>query len=89
MLEDSVTCSPDSTFLSRHGSKGRNLALRALSGFTNQLETGLLLVHALLLAPASLEARYLVVPTGNHVRFGTLEALPVHKSNIAPVQAES
>ena len=47
-------------FLSRHESKGRNLALRALSGFIHQLETGLL-VHAFqLAAPALLEARCLV-----------------------------
>ena len=33
-------------FLSRHKSKGRNMVLRPLSGFINQLEAGLL-VHAL------------------------------------------
>ena len=69
-------------FLSRHDSKGRNLVLRPLSGFINQLEAGLL-VHALQLPP--LEARCLVVLTGNHVRVGTFETW-VCKSNIAPVQ---
>ena len=40
-------------------------------------------------APARSEAGGLVVPSGNYVRIGTLEALPVYNSNIAPVQAES
>ena len=40
-------------------------------------------------APALSNARCLVVPNGNHVHVDTLEAPPVHKSNIASVQAES
>ena len=63
------------------------LVLQPLSGLINRQETppG----PRLSAVPALLEAWYLVVPNRNHVRVGTLETLPVYKSNIAPVQAES
>ena len=76
-------------FLSRHESKGRNLVLRSLSGFINQVG-GRPPGPRPSVAPAPFEARCLVVPDGNHVRVGTLETLPTAcKSNIAPVQTES
>ena len=87
MLKDSVTCSPDSTFC--FGTSPRFVIwLSGVARFrksTGDRYPG----PPLSAAPALLEARCLVVADGNHVRVYTLEALPVYKSNIAPVQAES
>ena len=75
-------------FLSRRESKGRNLVLRPLSDFINQLKLHLLVhIHQLLLHVQRHGVSW--SPMGNHVRVGTLEVHPVYKSNITPVQAES
>ena len=87
MSNDSVTCSPDSTFcLDTSPTAVTWFSGRCPNSQNNWRYTSWSMPFS---CPCTFRGTLSRRLNGNHVRVGTLEAPPVYKSNIAPVQAES